>query len=77
MHVYSPLLAAVLYYTIFACGLHENCEGNCCSNGKSPPWFRVELPGLANDEIEARICANEHSDSNEDIFIKVFEIYIQ
>ena len=27
--------------------------------------------------IEARICANEHSDTNEDVFIKIFEIYIQ
>ena len=22
----------------------ENCEGTCCSNGKSPPWFSVVLP---------------------------------
>jgi hypothetical protein len=55
----------------------ENCEGTCCSNGKSPPWFSVELPGPARDDIEACICANEPSDSNEDVFIKVFEIHIQ
>ena len=23
----------------------ENCEGTCCSNGKSPPWFSMELSG--------------------------------
>ena len=55
----------------------ENCEGTCCSNGKSPPWFSVELPGPTSDHIEARICANEPSDNFEDIFIKIVEIYIQ
>ena len=55
----------------------ENCEGTCCSNGKSPPWFSMELSGPTNDTIEARICANEHSDTNEDIFIKIFDIYVQ
>ena len=54
-----------------------NCEGACCSNSKSPPWFSMELPGPTNDMIGARICANEHSDTNEDVFIKIFEIYIQ
>ena len=57
----------------------ENCEGTCCSNGKSPPWFSMELPGPTNDDIEARICTNEHSNSSEseDVFIEIFEIYIQ
>ena len=55
----------------------ENCEGTCCSNGKSPPWFSVALSGPTNEDIEARICANEHSDSNEDVFIQIFEIYVQ
>ena len=55
----------------------ENYEGACCGNGKSPLWFSVELPGPTNDTIEAHICANEHSDTNEDVFIKIFEIYIQ
>ena len=54
-----------------------NCEGTCCSEGKSPPWFIVELPAPTSDHIEAHICASEHSDSNEDVFINVFEIYIQ
>ena len=31
-----------------------NCEGTCCSDGKSPPWFSVELPAPASDYIEAR-----------------------
>lgn len=54
----------------------EQCEGTCCSKGKSPPWFSVELPHSTNANIEARICLNENS-NNENVFIKLFEIYIQ
>ena len=54
-----------------------DCEGTCCSNGKSPPWFSVELPGPTSDHIEARICANDPTDTREDIFINILEIYIQ
>ena len=53
------------------------CEGTCCSNGKSPPWFSVELPAPTDDYIEARICGDEHSDNNEDTFIEIFELYVQ
>ena len=53
----------------------ERCEGTCCSNGKSPPWFRVELPAPTNDYIEARICGSEPM--NSDVFIDIFELYIQ
>ena len=55
----------------------EDCEGTCCSNGKTPPWFSRKLRGPTTEDIEARICANEHSDTNEDIFVQTFEIYIQ
>ena len=51
-----------------------DCEGTCCSDGKFPPWFSVELPAPTSDYIEARICSNELS---EDTFINIFEIYIQ
>ena len=57
-----------------------NINGTCCSivrNGNSPPWFSVDLPAPTSDYIEARICANEFSDSQEDTFINIFEIYIQ
>ena len=53
-----------------------NCEGTCCSDGKSPPWFSVELPAPTSDYIEARLCGNEQS-GEEDVFIDIFEIYIQ
>ena len=37
----------------------EQCEGECCSNGKSPPWFSVEFPNPTSDDIEVRICCGE------------------
>ena len=52
----------------------EDCEGTCCSNGKSPPWFSVALPRSTKENIEARICATQHS---EDVYINIFEIFIQ
>ena len=52
----------------------EDCEGTCCSNGKTPPWFSVKLPRPTNEAVEARICADEN---NENIIIREFEIYIQ
>ena len=54
----------------------QQCEGQCCSNGKSPPWFSVELPNLTTDDIEVRICGTELI-SNEDTPIKLLELYIQ
>ena len=55
----------------------EDCEGTCCSNGKSPPWFSVILSTPTSDDIEARICSSEHSDTQEDVFIEILEIYVQ
>ena len=45
----------------------KDCEGSCCSNGKSPPWFKRELSELTNGDIEA-LRSNAHSDTNEDVF---------
>ena len=54
----------------------QQCEGQCCSNGKSPPWFSVELPNPTTDNIEVRICGTEII-TNEDTPIKLLELYIQ
>ena len=54
----------------------EQCEGECCSNGKSPPWFSVTLPKLTSDDIEVRICGDEGT-HNEDTPIQLLEIYMQ
>ena len=53
----------------------EQCEGECCSNGKSPPWFSVELPNPTTDDIEVRICSLERT--YQDAIIQLLEIYIQ
>lgn len=54
----------------------KQCEGDCCSSGKSPPWFLVTLLNPTVDDIEVRICGDEGTD-NEDTPIKLLEIYIQ
>ena len=53
----------------------EQCEGECCSNGKSPPWFSVELPTPTTDDIEVRICCGE--DSRDGISVQLLELYVQ
>jgi hypothetical protein len=57
-------------------GQQCDSEGTCCSGGKSPPWFSVQLPTHTTDRIEVRICADE-STSNEDTPIQLLEIYVQ
>ena len=54
----------------------QQCEGQCCSNGKTPPWFSVDLPNPTSDDIEVRLCDTDNLDG-EDTPIKVLEIYIQ
>ena len=53
----------------------EQCEGECCSNGKSPPWFSVQLSNPTTDDIEVRICIPQGS--NDDVAIELLEIYVQ
>ena len=53
----------------------EQCEGECCSNGKSPPWFSVQLPNPTTDDIEVRVCIPQGS--FDDVAIEELEIYIQ
>ena len=53
----------------------KQCEGQCCSDGKSPPWFSVELTDPTTDDIEVRICADESTD-NEDTPLSLVELYV-
>ena len=53
----------------------QQCEGECCSNGKSPPWFSVELPNPITDDIEVRICNPQGS--IDDVAIQLLELYVQ
>ena len=53
----------------------QQCEAQCCSNGKSPPWFSVTLPNPTTDDIEVRICCPEGTGN--DIPVQLLELYIQ
>ena len=52
----------------------QQCEGQCCSNGKSPPWFTVQLSNPTLDDIEVRIC--DEGTDNEDTPVELIEIYV-
>ena len=54
----------------------QQCEGQCCSNGRSPPWFSVELPNSTSKQVEVRICGSETIYS-EDTPINLLEIFVQ
>ena len=53
----------------------QQCEGECCSNGKSPPWFSVELANPITDDIEVRICIPQGN--IDDVTIQLLELYVQ
>ena len=56
----------------------QGCDGNeapCC-NLKDLPWFCKELPEPTSDDLEVRICTDEHL-TNEDVPIEVIELYAQ
>ena len=53
----------------------QQCEGECCSNGKSPPWFSVALANPTTNDIEVRICIAEKS--LDDVVIQLLELYVQ
>ena len=54
----------------------EMCEGQCCSNGKSPPWFSVQLANHTTQDIEVRICGDQNT-YDEDNPITLLEIFVQ
>ena len=47
---------------------------SCCSFN-NPPWFSKQLPSPTTDDIEMRLCVNNHR--NEDINIEIVELYVQ
>ena len=55
----------------------EGCEGtNTCCDFNSPPWFCKELPHSTTDDIELRVCADQH-DGNENAGVEKIDIFIQ
>ena len=54
----------------------EQCEGQCCSNGKCPPRFSVELASPTAEDIEVRICGDQNL-FDEDNPITLLELFVQ
>ena len=52
-----------------------DCEGQCCSDGKSPPWFNVLLTNATTEDIEVRICGDQ-SLYDEDNPLSLLELYV-
>ena len=46
----------------------EDCFNDCCTFN-SPPWFTVVLPALTRDNIEVRICTDQHA-GDEKVYIQ-------
>ena len=51
-------------------------EGQCCSNGRTPPWFSVTLANPTTDDIEVRICGSDNA-IFKDSPISLMELYMQ
>ena len=54
----------------------KQCEGTCCTNSKSPPWFSVRLPNPTTESIEVRISGDQRT-VDEDTPIELLEIFVQ
>ena len=52
-----------------------DCPGSACCAFSSPPWFHKNLSRPTMDDIEVRICLDE-SNSNENVGIKLLEVYV-
>ncbi len=50
-------------------------EARCCQ-GEDIPWFCRDLGELTKDDIEVRLCADQ-STANENIWIKLVELYVR
>ena len=56
------------------CGSPPCCELSS-PPGTTVPWFCKQLSQATTDDIEVRICGNEHT-SNEDVPVELIELYI-
>ena len=55
----------------------DGCSNlNMCCSDPSLPWFYRQLSMIVTDDIEARLCRDETSRS-EDILVREFQLYIQ
>ena len=52
------------------------CSSNSCCTYNNPPWFHKQLTQTVDDDIEMRLCRDQHR-GDEDIAVEVVEIYVQ
>jgi len=50
--------------------------GTCCSFN-TPPWFTKQLPSPTNDPLELRSCGDQQANTDENVGIQLFELYVQ
>ena len=61
----------------YGCSNPPSWDGEDCeSNVDCTRWFYRQLPKLTSDDIEMRVCCNQHH-WDEDIRIQAFEFYVQ
>ena len=53
------------------CGSTSSCCGF-----NNPPWFCKQLPQPTTDDIEMRVCVDQHT-GDEDVALESVEIYVQ
>ena len=55
----------------------QGCGSNStCCQFNNPPWFCKQLPHPTTNDIELRICGNQHT-SDEDTPLEIVEIFVQ
>ena len=55
----------------------QNCGANTtCCEFNTPPWFTRDLPSSTSDDIELRLCYEDHI-AIEDIALELVELYVQ
>jgi hypothetical protein len=52
-----------------------DCGANTCCRRNNPPWFHKQLPQATTDDVEMRVCGDQGR-ANEDVTIKLMEIYV-
>ena len=72
----NPTDTVLSFYSVDKLWDGKQCEGTCCTDSKSPPWFSTRFPNSTSENIEVRICGDEAT-SNEDTPIELLEIYVQ
>ncbi len=66
-----------MYYTDDPLWDGEGCgpQSTCCE-GEGKPWFCKTLTEVTTDDIEMRLCTNQHT-GDEDFPLEIIELYVQ